>query len=247
MTDLTGKIALVTGGAKRLGAAIARRLAGEGAGIAVHYNTAEADAQEIVASIEADGLPAWSFQADLSDRTVATALFDAVWEKAGRVDCLINSASIFPEGSLDDLSVDALLPNLEVNALAPFVLSREMAARGGGGTVVNLLDTRITDYDKTHVPYHLSKRMLFSLTRMMAVEYAPTLRVNAVAPGLVLPPAGKDEEYLAELAHTNPLEAYGCADDVADAVTFLLRSDFITGQTIFVDGGRHLRGSMYAY
>jgi NAD(P)-dependent dehydrogenase (short-subunit alcohol dehydrogenase family) len=202
---------------------------------------------ELVASLRTVGHTAWAFTADLAEAAQAETLFEDVWETAGSIDYLVNSASIFPEAILDQLDLESLLPNLQINALAPFVLSRKLAARAGDGAVINLLDTRITDYDRAHVPYHLSKRMLYSLTRMMAVEYAPRLRVNAVAPGLVLPPVGEDEDYLAALASTNPLERYGSGEDVAEAVTFLLRSDFITGQTIFVDGGRHLRGSMYAY
>ncbi len=245
MIELEGKTALVTGGGKRLGAAIVRDLAGRGVRVAIHYHAAHAEAGALAASLQAMGREAWTFRADLSDAEQAESLFERVWEATGGIDFLINNASIFPEGTLDGLRLDTLLPNLQVNALAPFVLCRKLAAQASKTTVVNLLDARITDNDRGHVPYHLSKRMLYSLTRMMAVEYAPGLRVNAVAPGLILPPAGKDENYLAALAHTNPLEQYGCAEDVAEAVAFLLRSDFITGQTVFVDGGRHLRGSMY--
>ncbi len=111
--------------------------------------------------------------------------------------------------------------------------------------VVNFLDTMIRDYDKKHVPYHVSKKVLQDLTRMMAVEYAPKLRVNAVAPGLVLPPLGKDESYLERLKHTNPLQSYGSGEQIAHAVVFLLTNEFITGQCIYVDGGRNLRGAMY--
>lgn len=247
MIELEGKTALVTGGAKRLGAAIVRSLASRGVRTVVHYHTAENEAHALVASLRADGAEAWCFGADLSGPARGEALLDAAWKSAGAMDYLVNSASIFPEGTLEQLSEDTLLESVRVNALAPFALCCGFAARSEGGAIVNLLDTRITDYDRNHVPYHLSKRMLFSLTRMMAVEFAPGIRVNAVAPGLVLPPAGKDEAYLAGLAHTNPLDRYGSAEDVAEAVVFALRSDFMTGQTIFVDGGRHLRGSMYAY
>ncbi|MCH7709078.1 MAG: SDR family oxidoreductase [Myxococcales bacterium] len=107
------------------------------------------------------------------------------------------------------------------------------------------MDTRITDYDKSHVSYHLSKRMLFSMTRMMALEFAPKVRVNAIAPGLILPPEGKDETYLQDLARSNPLLAYGGPGDVVEAVLFLLQGRFVTGQVLYVDGGRHLLGGVY--
>jgi NAD(P)-dependent dehydrogenase (short-subunit alcohol dehydrogenase family) len=129
---------------------------------------------------------------------------------------------------------------MEVNAWVPFVLSRAFAQRIGRGKIVNLLDTRLKGYDWTHVGYILSKHLLAVMTRMMALEFAPHITVNAVAPGLVLPPPGKDETYLQSLVHTVPLQRYGGAQDIADAVVFLIRSDFITGNVIYVDGGRHL-------
>ena len=107
------------------------------------------------------------------------------------------------------------------------------------------LDTMVMDYDKKHLPYHLSKRTLQTLTRIMAMEFAPAIRVNAVAPGLILPPAGKGLEYLEQLVSSNPLHRYGGPEDIVQAVFYLLGAEFVTGQTLFVDGGRHLRGSMY--
>jgi hypothetical protein len=108
-----------------------------------------------------------------------------------------------------------------------------------------MLDTRAFDHDPRHFAYHLSKRTLFSLTRIMAAEFAPKIQVNAIASGLILPPEGKDESYLASLAHTNPMQRYGGPRDITEAVLFLLRSTFITGQVIHVDGGRHLKGAFY--
>jgi len=124
-------------------------------------------------------------------------------------------------------------------------LSRALAAQGRSGQVLNLLDCRILSYDAEHAAYHLSKRMLFSLTRMLALELAPRLRVNAVAPGLILPPPGRDEAYLQALARTNPLQRHGGAGDVVRAALFLMQSGFVTGQVIYVDGGHHMTGRTY--
>ena len=129
--------------------------------------------------------------------------------------------------------------------MAPLELTRCLAAQGRDGAVVNLLDARVGDYDRQHAAYHLSKRLLAALTRRMAIEFAPRLRVNAVAPGLILPPDGEDEGHFDRLASTNPLQRRGCPEAVAEAVLFLLRSDFVTGQVLFVDGGRHLRGNLH--
>ncbi|MBN1459416.1 MAG: SDR family oxidoreductase, partial [Armatimonadetes bacterium] len=120
------------------------------------------------------------------------------------------------------------------------VLTRTFALHARRGAVVNFLDTRVDGFDWKHVSYILSKHALLLLTRMTALEFAPDVRVNAVAPGLILPPPGQDEGYLEQQAHTVPLRRHGSAGDVTEAVLYLLRSEFVTGQVLFVDGGRHL-------
>ena len=127
-----------------------------------------------------------------------------------------------------------------MNAWAPFALSRDFVRLAERGKIVNLLDTRITGYDRAHVAYVLSKKMLSALTMMSALEFAPSFTVNGVAPGLILPPEGKDESYLDVLAKSVPLRKHGGPGDIADAVLYLLKSDYVTGQVIYVDGGRHL-------
>lgn len=243
--SLADKTALVTGAAKRLGRALALALARAGAHVVAHYRASRDDAEDTAAAIRAEGVRAWTLPADLSQPSEAASLFDAAVSLAGPVDFLINSASIFPASGLRDFTPESLVENVQINALAPMLIARRMAEQERPGAIINLIDAMIMDYDKKHVPYHLSKRMLYTATRMMALEFAPKLRVNAIAPGLVLPPAGEDERYLAALAHTNPLQRYGDADGVCEAALFLLRSGFVTGQVIFVDGGRHMRGSVY--
>jgi NAD(P)-dependent dehydrogenase (short-subunit alcohol dehydrogenase family) len=238
--QLSGKTALVTGAAKRIGRAIALALSKQGVRLVLHYHTSSDLAKELAG--EVGGLTAG---ADLASPDEAEALVERAIELAGPIDFLVNNASVFPEGRLMDFSPAALAQAININALAPFLIARRFAAQQRPGAIVNLLDARIADYDREHVPYHLSKRMLFSLTRMMALEFAPSIRVNAVAPGLILPPEGQDDAYLAALAATNPLNRCGNTDGVADAVVFLLKSDFITGEVLFVDGGRHLKGSLY--
>jgi len=245
MWDLEGKTALVTGGARRLGRAVSWALAEHGANVAVHYRTSANEAEALAAAIRQLNVMSWAIAADLGDCAQAAALFSRVVDLAGPVDVLVNNAAIFLESRLCEVSAEDIQSNLNVNALAPLLISREFAAQGREGAIVNFLDTRMVDYDHNHVAYHLGKRTLFALTRMMALEFAPKLRVNAVAPGLILPPEGENESYLEDLASTNPLNRYGAADDVVEAVLFLLRSRFITGQVIFVDGGRHIKGSVY--
>ena len=161
-------------------------------------------------------------------------------ERAGHLDVLVNNATVFEPETLETAALDHLVRSVKVNAWAPFVLTRAFARRSGQGRVVNLLDTRVSGLDLAHVGYILSKHLLAVLTRMTAVAFAPGLTVNAVAPGLILPPPGEDEAYLTRLARDLPLKRHGGPEDVARAVLFLLESDFVTGQVVFVDGGRHL-------
>jgi len=243
--SLEGATALVTGGAKRLGRAIALGLAAHGADVVVHYRRSEAQAATLLDEIRRMGRQAWAIAADLADDRQAERLIDRAVEVAGPLTILINNASIFHPGRITDASVDEILANMRVHAVAPLLLSRRFAAQGGAGHIINMLDSRVHDYDREHAAYHLSKRALLTLTRMLALELAPDVAVNGVAPGLILPPAGEDESYLQRLASTNPQNRYGGPEDIVDAVLYLLGSRFLTGQVVYVDGGRHMKGGVY--
>ena len=243
---LAGRIILITGAAHRIGRAIALAAAEAGADVVVHYHRSAGAADAAADAIRRCGRQAWTLRADLADPADAAMLIGRAVEVAGPIDILVNNASIFPTGLITEATDRDIIENVRVHAVAPLLLSRALAAQGRAGHIINLLDARITDYDRRHAAYHLSKRMLADLTRMLAVELAPAIAVNAVAPGLILPPAGEDESYLQRLAHTNPLNRHGDPVDVARAVLYLLGSTFVTGQTLYVDGGRHMRGSMYA-
>jgi len=240
LKPLEGKSALITGAGKRIGRAIAIKLASEGANIVAHFNSSAREADELCGHISTYDVNCWRLQADFSKPDEYESLVDAAYDKAGGLDFLINSASIFPESAVGTVTWDDLACNIKVNAWAPFYLGRSFAARAKSGAIVNLLDTRIKGYDLKHISYILSKQMLESLTRIMAIEFAPRVRVNGVAPGLILPPPGKNDGYIEELAHRLPLNRHGNARDIADAVMFLISSEFITGQVIHVDGGWNL-------
>jgi NAD(P)-dependent dehydrogenase (short-subunit alcohol dehydrogenase family) len=240
-----GKTALITGGAKRLGRETALALAEAGTSVAIHYNSSKDPAEALCEEIHAKGVSAIPIQADLSDAQAAEALFPAAWEALGGLDFLVNNASIFPSCRLDDMALGDLHANLLVNAWAPFLLIREFWRRlretTRRGSVVNLLDTRLVGGDRAHVPYHLSKATLREITMLTALEFAPQLQVNGVAPGAVMPPEEFGEDYLEGLTADLPLKRRGYPHDIADATLFLLGASFVTGQVIFVDGGRHLR------
>lgn len=230
----------MTGAARRIGRAVSLALAACGSNVVVHYSRSARDAEALVSELSRLGVRASALRADLGDPEEAEALVARAGEHTGRLDALVNNASVFEPETLESAALDHLERSVKVNAWAPFVLTRAFARRFGQGRVVNLLDTRVAGLDLAHVGYILGKHLLAVITRMAAAAYAPGLTVNAVAPGLILPPPGEDEAYLARLARGLPLRRYGSADDVARAVLFLLESDFVTGQVVFVDGGRHL-------
>ena len=237
---LQGQTALITGAAKRIGREIAVALAEEGVNIVIHYRSSAQEAEELYGHLAAQGVKSWLVSADFENAEETETLIEQSIEIAGSLDILVNSASMFPESTLNDVSFEDLVQNVQVNAWAPFVLSREFARRVGRGKIVNLLDSRLNGYDWSHVAYFLSKHVFSVLTEMTALEFAPEITVNGVAPGLILPPPGKDESYLDPLVDTVPLKRHGSPRDIAEAVIYLLKSDFMTGHVIHVDGGRHL-------
>lgn len=231
---LDGRTALVTGGAKRIGAAITRTLADAGCRVAVHANTALADAAALAKTV--GGVVV---QADLSDPAAAEAVVgEAAASLGAPVDFVVNNASAFPAVGLEAATYGDLDAMMRLHAWAPLATARALA-RTGGSAVVNLLDTRITSHDPLHFPYLLSKQALWHLTASLARELAP-LRVNAVAPGPILPATSGDAGMEAAIKAT-VLGREGRPDEVAHAVRFVLEAEYVTGQTVFVDGGRHLR------
>jgi pteridine reductase len=239
--SLLGKTALVTGGSRRLGRAIASGLGALGANIIIHdHQVHESECVDLCSKFERRGITSWTITADFERSDEYGTLIEKSLKAAGHLDILINNASVFAADTLRDSKFDNLVKHMQVNAWTPFVLSREFAMRVKKGKIINLLDTRVSGYDWKHVTYILSKNLLHLLTKMTAIEFAPDITINAVAPGLILPPSGKDESYLEELAKGVPLKRHGTPEDVVNAVVFLLGSEFITGQVIYVDGGRHL-------
>jgi hypothetical protein len=237
--------ALITGAAKRIGRATALALAKSGMNVIVHYATSKQEALQLVDEIRSIGSNAWPIGADLADSEQAQSLVARSLERAQTIDVVINNASVFPSSRLMDFTAEELDHNIQINAFSPLLISRAFAKSCKKGVIVNLLDSRIKTYDAEYAAYHISKRMFFTVTRMLAMELAPEIRVNGVAPGLVLPPAGEDLSYLEKRKHTNPLERYGDVAHLTHAIEFLIKNSFITGQVIYVDGGRHLKNATY--
>jgi len=223
----------VTGGAVRIGRAIADALAAEDAEVVVHFRTSEHEAQAFWPNV---------IQADLNDPAQCETLIQRAAEEFGPIELLINNAAVFHQTSLMDSTHEMVMNELQLNLLAPLALIRAFAQQGTGGKIVNLLDQRISGHDTTCVPYMLSKKGLEELTKLAAIDLAPGITVNAVAPGAVLPPPQDVDNPAWEPAGSIPLEKRPTPEDVAEAVLYLLKSDSITGQTLFVDGGQNLLG-----
>ena len=233
--------ALVTGGAQRIGHAISLALAEAGVNVVIHYNTSEKQAQETVSEIQRSSVQAWKIQTNLAVTGEVEHLIAKAQDQAGTIDFLINNASIFPESFLDDLDAEDLYQVLKINTISPLVLSRNFVRKVDNGAIINFLDNRINRFDLNHVSYQLSKNMLFTLTKMMAIEYAPRIRVNGIAPGLILPPVDNSELFDGKHKSITLLQRHGDLKDITDAVIFLLSHEFMTGEILYIEGGQNLK------
>lgn len=236
--------ALVTGAGTRVGQAIALALGARGAQVAVHYHTSKDGADATVARLRELGGDGVSLQADLSDRDSARQLVDQSVSHLGGLDLLVPSAANFERISVDDVDDAAWDRALHLNLRAPFVLAqraaRALTASAGSITFITCSSASVPF--RNYLPYTVSKGALRHLMRTLSLELAPAVRVNAVAPGTVLPPPNMTAETSALLASRIPLGRLGQADDIARAVLFLLDSPFITGHEVMVDGGRSVAG-----
>lgn len=239
--ELQGRVALVTGAARRVGAAIAERLAGAGCAIALHYNNSEADAEQTAGRCRAAGARVELFRADLSDLDATRKLAPRVLAAFGRLDVLVNNASIFERMTLDRFDQQAWERTMRVNVTAPMLLAHSAAPalRAARGRVVNLCDIAVDRPWPDYLAYVASKGALATLTKALARALAPGVNVVGVAPGIAAWPETYDEKTRQMLLQRVPLKRAGSAEDIAAAVHFLLKEgDYITGTILPVDGGR---------
>jgi pteridine reductase len=245
MTDqpkLHGRVALVTGAAKRLGRAIALRLAQEGADIAVHYGHSATEAQELVAGIKKFGRSGAAFPAELTNVPAIQKLVADVLAQFGHLDILINTAATFLETKFGQTTEHTWDASLDTNLKAPFFCSQAAAphlTQSGHGVIVNFADLGGIIGWREFLPHSLSKGGVILMTRILAKELAPAVRVNAIAPGTITMP-GDPPEWQADFSRLAPLRRSGRPDEVADAVMYLITAEFITGHTLVIDGGRCL-------
>ena len=245
--DLTNRVALITGG-KRIGLVVARELAGRGVDVALSYARSKAEADEAAGIVRAAGRRAATFAADLSQPDAAGTLVQSVVDTFGRIDILINMASVYvqtPFASLTAADWDAAV-NVDLRAafLCAHAVAPHMRARGGG-RIVNFSDWIAKSGRPRYIgylPYYVAKTGIIALTEALALELAPDhILVNAIAPGPIVAPPGTTEAESKAIADATPLGRWGGEIEIAKGVVALLDSDFITGETIRIDGGRHVK------
>ena len=241
--EIEGKTVLVTGGAHRVGAAITRSLSGAGAQVAFTYHTSGDAARELERRLQGAGAAAQAFPCDVADWAAVRALVAQVEARFGAVDIIVNSASLFQATPFPSNDIDTWQRVTRVvidgafyvcNAFTPGMQTREQ------GTIINILDSSVWKPWPNFVAHTTAKGALAAMTRQLALDLAPSIRVNAVVPGPVLPPEQMQQDRQAALAQQTLLKRWGEPGDVAQAVRYLIEADYVTGEILFVDGGERL-------
>lgn len=241
--EIEGKVALVTGGAKRLGRSIALALAERGAELVIHYRDSEREAQELLALLKRAGGKPVAVRGDVSVAADVDRIVEAAMQAFGRIEILVNNAAIFYRTPFENLTEEDWDRFLKVNLKGPFLLCRRIGGvmlRQGRGKIINLADIAGLRVWAEFIPYSVSKAGLIALTKGLAKALAPAVQVNAIAPGAVLLPEGTTPEERERAVQRIPLDRLGSPEDIARAVVYLIENDFITGEVLRVDGGQHL-------
>jgi pteridine reductase len=240
--SLSGRVALVTGAGKRIGRAVALRLAAEGADVAVHYGKSEAEAQEVVAQIQKFGRRAVALQADLTNVPEIRSVMDGVKKEFGRLDILVNNAANFIETKFAEITEASWDRSLDTNLKASFFMAQTAAPlllQSGNGVIINFSDIGGLMGWPGFLPHSIAKAGVIMMTRVLAKELAPEIRVNAIAPGTITMD-GDPEDWEKDFIRRAPLKRSGTTQDIADAVMYLITAEFVTGEVLVVDGGRTL-------
>ena len=238
-----GPVALVTGAARRIGAAIVRDLARHGWAVAIHYRASKGEAEALAREIEAAGGRAATIACDLAREAEVETLIPRAVEALGPLTCLVNNASVFEMDKIDSVTRESWDRHIETNLRAPLVLSQAFARQlpeGLDGNIVNLLDQRVWKLTPYFLSYTVAKSALWTLTRTLALALAPRIRVNGIGPGPALPSERQSLEQFRHQQAAVPLQHGPELAEIAAAVRFILASPSMTGQMIALDGGEHL-------
>ncbi|HKF71990.1 MAG TPA: SDR family oxidoreductase [Stellaceae bacterium] len=239
------RTALITGAARRIGAAIARDLARSGWRVVVHYSRSEADAKALASEIERAGGTCYLVRADLASRADLEAIFPRALEKFDRIDCLINNAAAFQYDTIETLSWPSWDAHIVTNLAAPAFLCRDFARqvpKTGAGVIINLIDQKVANLNPDFLSYTVSKVGLRGLTETLALALAPRIRVCGIAPGVTLISGKQTQQSFEKAFRATPLGRSSTIEDIVGAVRFILSTPSITGQVLTLDGGESLAG-----
>lgn len=232
--------ALITGGARRLGRAMALNLAARGYDLVIHYNSADADAQALLNEAANFGSTVHLIQGDLGDPDFMQSLLPQAKLLCPELNVLINNASVFFPKTLAETELDTLDLFLSMHLKAPLILSRDFARLCGEGNIINMVDSLTLKNPVTYLPYILSKKALVDLTEICAKALGPQIRVNAIGPGYILPPVTGNADVGERWIKRTPLQRSGAVTDITAALNSLLDNSFLTGQILWIDGGHRL-------
>ncbi len=237
------KTVLITGGAKRIGKAIAIDFAEKKWNIAIHYNESKDEAEKLAKEINDKGVNAFSFQADLSIGEESKKLIYDVVNKIGNINCLINNASMFERDEVNDISIESWDSHINSNLRSPVLLTKyfeKQLPQALNGNIINIVDQRVWNLTPHFVSYTLSKTGLWNFTQISALALAPRIRVNAIGPGPILPSSRQTLEEFKKQSMSTPLEKASTVEDICKAIQFIISVEGMTGQMIALDGGAHL-------
>ena len=235
---------LITGGAKRIGKSIAEELGYGSNRILIHYNNSDVDAKKLQNDLENKKIEAFIYKADLSKENDIVKMLDKITKDVGQdLDTIINCASVFEDDSAKNITVENFSKHMDINLLAPILLSKHLCKihqKDRDNNIINIIDQRVLRLNPSYFSYSVSKFGLWGVTQMMAQEYSPTIRVNAIAPGPILANHDQTTEMFDAEANNTPLKKQPSIKDISNAIKFLLSTESVTGQIIAIDSGQHL-------
>lgn len=239
MTTDVIRYALVTGGAKRLGSAMATHLAQQGIHIALHYHRSQHDAEKTASRCRECGVECKLFEADLACSATTESMMTQVTAWCGSLDLMICNAAVFESDCIKTMQAETMQHQLQVNFVAPMLCTKYFALQKKPGKIIHVLDQRITQLDRANVSYAVSKKLLAEMVEFSALELAPNITVNGIAPGPLLAPPRTNDGAVREYAGSIPLKKRPQVEQLIMALDYLTKNDAVTGQILYVDGGQH--------